>query len=145
MPSKVTFSLLSERQDGQIGDDWMYEVEAKVFNEGLKGKGSIKVPKHNLASGMTMEPHGSPAPIELPAGEGGGELKIWLKLNATEVDTFRNDRGESQLNFSMFCPRDGENPIAVEKEISCGVTETPVVKGNTATFTARVRLVASAD
>lgn len=145
MSAKVTFSVLSERQDGEIGDDWMYEVEAKVFNQGLKGKGTIKVAKHNLASGMTMEPHGAPGPIELDAGEEGTELKIWLKLVATEVDAFRNDRGESQLNFGMFCPRAGEAPVSVEKEISCGVTETPVVKGNTATFTAKVRLVASAD
>ena len=44
MGCKVTMSLVSERQDGPIGDDWKYEVEAKVFNEGLKGKGTISVP-----------------------------------------------------------------------------------------------------
>lgn len=145
MSAKVTFSVLSERQDGDIGDDWKYEIEAKIFNQGLKGKGTIEVEKHNLASSVTMEPHGSPAALELPAGDPGSELKIWLRLVATEVDTFRNDDGESELNFSMFCPRPGENPVAVEKEISCGVTERPVVKGNTAMFTLNVRLVASAD
>jgi hypothetical protein len=145
MTGKVTFSLLSERQEGKIGDDWKYEVEAKVFNEGLKGKGVIKVEKHNLASGITMEPHGSPDAMVLEAGDGGSELKIWLKLVAIEVDLFRNDTGESELNFTMACPAAGETPIVVEKEISCGVTEKPVVADNTSIFTVTVRLVASAD
>ena len=145
MTGKVIFSLLSERQDGEIGDDWKYEVETKIFNEGLKGKGTISVKKHSLDSGITMEPHGSPEPLELGAGVGGSELKIWLKLKATEVDLFRNDDGESELNFTIKCPRAGEDPLVVEKEISCGVTEKPVVAGNTSTFTVGVRLVASCD
>jgi hypothetical protein len=145
MTAKVTFSLLSERQDGDIGDDWKYEVEAKIFNEGLKGKGTISVKKHSLDSGITMEPHGSPEPLELGAGDAGSELKVWLKLVATEVDLFRNDDGESQLNFTMNSPGPGEDPIVVEKEISCGVTEKPVVADNTSIFTVHVRLVASAE
>ncbi len=145
MTGKIIFSVLSERQDGDIGDDWKYNVEAKIFNEGLKGKGTISVKKHNLDSGITMEPHGSPGALELGAGDGGSELKIWLKLIATEVDLFRNDDGERELNFTMKCPRPGENPIVLEKEISCGVTEKPVVADNTSIFTVKVRLVASAD
>lgn len=145
MTAKVTFSVVSERQEGNIGDDWRYEVETKVFNQGLKGKGTIKVAKHSLASGVTMEPHGSPDPLVLDAGEGSSELKIWIKLIATEVDLFRNDSGESDLNITMNCPSPGENPIAVEREISCGVTEKPVVADNTSIFTVKVRLVASAE
>ncbi len=145
MTAKVTFSLISERQDGNIGDDWKYEVEAKVFNQGLKGKGTISVKKHSLDSGFTMEPHGAPDALELGAGDAGSELKIWLKLIATEVDLFRNDVGESDLNFTLNCPGPGEDPIAVEKEISCGVTEKPVVANNTSIFKVVVRLVASAD
>lgn len=145
MTSKVTFSLLSERQDGDIGDDWKYEVEAKIFNQGLKGKGTISVKKHNLDSGITMEPSGSPEALELGAGDAGSELKIWLKLIATEVDLFRNDVGESDLNFTMHLPQSGEDPIVLEKEISCGVTEKPVVANSTSIFTVVVRLVASAD
>jgi len=145
MAGKVTLSVLSERQEGKIGDDWRYTVEAKVFNQGLKGKGLIKVAKHNLASGVTMEPHGSPDALVLDAGEPGSELKIFLKLVATEVDMFRNDEGESELNFTMPCPRPGDAPFAFEKEISCGVTEKPIVADNTSIFTVNVRLVASAD
>jgi hypothetical protein len=145
MTRKVTVSVISERQDGKIGDDWRYEVEARVFNQGLKGKGTIKVEKHTLASGVTMEPHGSPDALVLDVGEGGSELKVWLKLIATEVDLFRNDTGESDLNFSLVCPSPGETAIVVEKEISCGVTEKPVLADNTSIFTVLVRLVATAD
>lgn len=145
MAGKVTFSILSERQEGKIGDDWRYTVEAKVFNKGLKGKGTIKVKKHNLASGVTLEPHGSPEAIVLDAGEGGSQLKVFLKLVATEVDLFRNDDGESELNFTMPCPNPGEAPFTMEKEISCGVTEKPIVADNTSIFTVIVRLVAESD
>ena len=143
MAGKVTFSVVSERQEGKIGDDWRYEIEAKVFNQGLKGKGTIKVAKHNLDSHVTMEPHGSPEALVLDAGDESSELKVWLKLIATEVDLFRNDTGESELNFSMTCPKPGEEPIVLDKEISCGVTEKPVVADNTSIFTLQVRLVAS--
>ena len=145
MTAKVTFSLISERQDGDIGDDWKYTVETKIFNEGLKGKGTISVKKHSLDSGITMEPHGSPDAMELGAGDAGSELKVWLKLVATEVDLFRNDDGESELNFTMRSPKPGEDPIVLEKEISCGVTEKPIVADNTSIFTVGVRLVVSTD
>ena len=145
MAGKVTFSLLSERQEGKIGDDWRYEVEAKIFNGGLKDKGVIKVEKHNLASDVTMEPHGSPDAMILEAGDAGSELKVWLRLVATEVDLFRNDTGESELNFTIACPAAGEAPLVVEKEISCGVTEKPIVADTTSIFKVLVRLVASAE
>jgi len=145
MAGKVTFSLVSEGQEGKIGDDWKYAVEIKIFNQGLKGKGTINVAKHQLSSGVTMEPYGAPDALVLDAGEVGSELKISLKLIAIEVDLFRNDTGEFDLNFTMACPGPGETPITLEKEISCGVTEKPVVADNTAIFTVVVRLVASSD
>jgi hypothetical protein len=145
MSGKVTVSVLSERQDGKIGDDWKYDLEVKIFNQGLKGKGSISVAKHALASGVKMVPHGAPPALELNAGEAGSELKVWLKLVATEVDMFRNDSGESELNFTLACPRPGEAPLVMEKEISCGVTEKPVVADNTSIFQLVVRLEASGN
>ncbi|MDX1460012.1 MAG: hypothetical protein R3348_03055 [Xanthomonadales bacterium] len=145
MSGKLTVSLVSERQDGKIGDDWKYDLEVKVFNQGLKGKGKISVPKHNLGDGMTMEPHGNPDDLVLDAGDSGSELKIWMKLIATEVDAFRNDVGESDLNFTMPCPESGHTPVVFEKEISCGVTEKPVIADNTAIFKLVVRLTASSD
>ena len=60
MACKVNMSLLTESQEGNIGSDWKYTVEAKVFNEGLKGTGSISVAKHILKSGTTQEPPTAP-------------------------------------------------------------------------------------
>ncbi len=37
MEGKLTFSILQEGHEGSIGDDWGYWIEAKVFNQGLKG------------------------------------------------------------------------------------------------------------
>ena len=46
MEGKVTFSVLTENHEGPIGEDWRYWIEAKVFNRGLQGRGTIKVEKH---------------------------------------------------------------------------------------------------
>ncbi|NIP18186.1 MAG: hypothetical protein GWM87_08545 [Xanthomonadales bacterium] len=145
MACKVTFSILSEGQQGNIGDDWKYSIEAKVFNQGLKGKGSIEVPKHTLGSGMTQEPPGPPAPIEIDAGEGGAELMVRLTLKATEVDLFKSDCGEVQVNFHMPSPAPGEAPITKDTEVSVGVRESPGLMDETAVFTLKVRLVARCD
>ena len=67
MEGKVTFSILEEGHTGPIGDDWKYWVEAKVFNQGLKGEGKISVAKHKLPSGTVQQPPGPPAP---PRGYG---------------------------------------------------------------------------
>ena len=49
MGCNVTMTVLSEHQEGYIGDDWKYTITVKAFNEGLKGMGAIDVPKHALA------------------------------------------------------------------------------------------------
>jgi len=41
MAAKVVFTILKESHEGPIGDDWRYWVEAKVFNQGLKGEGKV--------------------------------------------------------------------------------------------------------
>ena len=58
MEGKVTLSVLKESHEGNAGNDWKYQIEAKVFNRGLKGQGLIKVAKHNLPSGVTQAPPG---------------------------------------------------------------------------------------
>ena len=54
MGSTLTLRLISESQEGVIGDDWKYVLHAKVYNEGLTGEGSIDVKKHTLDSGQTQ-------------------------------------------------------------------------------------------
>lgn len=145
MACKVTITLLTESQQGNIGDDWKYTIEAKVFNQGLKGTGTISVKKHKLSSGATQEPPGPPAPIDVPAGDGGAELMIRLTLMATEVDLFKSDSGETQINFHMPAPSPGSAPITRETDISVGVRETPGLMDETAVLTLKLKLVASCD
>ena len=145
MACNVNLSLLTEGQEGNIGNDWKYTVEAKVFNEGLKGTGSISVAKHILKSGQTLEPPGPPADIDIPGGDCGADLMIKLKLDATEVDFFQSDKGTITINLKIACPGEGNDPEVLETDISVGVRESPGIRDETAVFTLRVRLVASCD
>ena len=143
MACKVNLSLLTESQVGNIGNDWKYSVEAKVFNQGLKGSGNIDVARHSLESGTTQEPPGPPADVDIPAGKCGSRLMIKLKLDATEVDFFKNDSGTHTINLKMACPGEGNTPQVLEADISIGVRESPGLIDENAIFTLRVRLVAS--
>ena len=142
MGCTVTMSLITERQDGPIGDDWRYVVEAKVFNEGLKGKGSIKVPEHQLPPGVTQEPPGPPEPVQMDAGD-GGDVLIRLQVDATEVDMFINDRGSASVDVTMPTPKPGEAPLTKDIEVSVGVVESPGISGETSVFRVLVRFVAA--
>ena len=141
MEGKVIFSVLTENHEGPIGEDWRWWIEAKVFNQGLKGQGIIKVKKHNLPSGTTQEPPGPPPPIELPAGDCSNEIKVKLTLEATEVDLFRNDVGKTDIDLVLDCPRPGEDPRVHEQEISVGVMESPGISGEASIVTLGIQLV----
>ena len=140
MEGKVIFSVLTENHEGPIGEDWRYWIEAKVFNQGLKGQGVIKVAKHSLPSGTTQEPPGPPAPIELPAGDCSNEIKIKLTLEATEVDLFKNDVGKTDIDLTLKCPKPGKTPRVHDHEVSVGVVESPGITGETSILTLLVRL-----
>lgn len=145
MAAKVVFSILQENHEGPIGDDWRYWVEAKVFNQGLKGTGKIEVKKHSLPSGTTQEPPGPPAPLELPAGECGHKVQVKLTLQATEVDLFRNDVGKVDIDTRLECPGPGEEPLVHDGKISVGVVESPGMTGETSIITLSYRLLLSCD
>jgi len=145
MAAKVTFTILKEGHEGPIGDDWRYWVEAKVFNQGLKGEGKIEVKKHSLPTGTTQVPPGPPAPLELPAGDCGQRVKVKLTLEATEVDLFRNDVGITDIDTYLECPGPGQPPLERDGEISVGVIESPGITGETSIITLQVRLVLSCD
>ena len=138
MPSALTVTVLTESQEGTIGDDWKYTLEAKVYSGALQGKDQISVAKHNLGSGVTQEPPGPPAPMVIPAADPGSEIQVDLRLLAEEVDLLRNDTGEKPMSFSMTCPPAGETLID-EREISVGVSENPSGSGN-AVFVLSLRL-----
>lgn len=140
MAATVTFTILEENHIGPIGDDWRYWVEAKVFNEGLKGEGKVVVKKHSLPTGTTRVPPGPPEPLVLPAGECGGKVKVKLTLEATEVDLFRNDVGITDIDTYLECPGPGEDTLIRNGEISVGVIESPGITGETSIITLKVRL-----
>ena len=142
MACKVTLTLLTERQDGPIGDDWRYSVEAKVFNQGLTDKGKVKVAKHSLPSGQTQEPPGPPEPMVLDAGDCGDDLLVRLQVNATEVDWLIHDRGSGSLDINLKCPGPGGAPASKDVEVSVGVRESPGISGETSIFRLNMRLTA---
>ena len=144
MEGKLIFSVLQESQEGPIGDDWKYWIEAKVFNGGLMGEGTISVAKHHLPSGTTQAPHGSPAAIEMPAGDISLPVKVKLTLEATEVDLFRNDCGRTSMDLRLDPPAQEGKFLVMEKDISVGVVQSPGITGNTSIFSLRVRLEFSA-
>jgi hypothetical protein len=139
MACKITILLLSETQEGSIGNDWKYELEAKVFSGRLIGEGTVKVAKHTLESGDKMPPLGPPKPLVLPAGEPGGNLRIDLKLSVAEVDLIENDTGEMSILAKLTAPAAGEPPVVDEREIPVGVVEQPSGIG-TATFKLAIRM-----
>ncbi|MEJ8569222.1 hypothetical protein [Elongatibacter sediminis] len=141
MAFKVTISVLSESQEGDIGDDWKFDLSAKVFNEGLKGEGRIKVKKHNLPAGVVQDPPGPPEPLELPGGDADGEILVRLSLTATEVDLFQNDSGTVETDLKCPCPTEEDRITAHQTEMSVGVRESPGFLNQVAVFTLKLRIV----
>ena len=143
MTCKLTFSLLSETQEGNVGSDWKYSLEVKVFSEGLRGQGTINVDKHVLDPGASQPPPGPPEPLVLEVGDCGSELLIQVVLTATEVDLLKNDSGTCDSSLVLKCPRPGETPVAQEIELSAGVRESPGILNKNAVFTVKARIFAA--
>ena len=144
MTCTLTMTLISESQEGECGDDWKYDLEARVFRGELVGEGRVSIPKHTLESGTIREPHGSPDPVELFSGDCDGELLVKMDLTATEVDLFVNDVGKASKEIRIEPPLPGIHKVTKEVDIPVGVTEAPAILGKkTAVFTLRVRLALS--
>ena len=141
MEGKVTLSVLSENHQGNAGKDWKYQIEAKVFNRGLKGQGVIKVNKHDLPSGTTQAPPGPPAAVDIPAGDCNNEIKVKIRLEATEVDFFTNDVGLTDIDLYLKCPGSGAEPLVHDRDISVGVSDS----SRDSVVTIKVRLVLSCE
>jgi hypothetical protein len=133
-------TLLSETQEGECGDDWKYEVEAKVFDEGLKGQGKISVPKHVLPAGVVEPPFGDPKPVTVYEGGCLTELLVRLHLTATEVDLFVSDVGSASMELKMECPGPGVTKLSRKVDITAGVREAPVILNKDSVFSVSLRL-----
>lgn len=141
MAFKVTVSVLSESQEGDIGDDWKFSLNVKVFNEGLQSEGVIKVKKHALPAGVIQDPPGPLEPLVLEGGDAGGQLLVRLKLKATEVDLFQNDSGTVESDLTCTCPTEQDRVSAHQTEMSVGVRESPGFLNQVAIFTLKLRVV----
>jgi len=145
MTCKLTMTLISEHQEGNLGNDWKYDLAVKVFHEGLKGEGQIKVPKHTLEAGAVREPHGSPQPLVIFEGECLTELLVRMELTATEVDMFVNDMGKAGKDIRIECPGPHDDKVTKELDIAAGVRESPGILNKNSVFTVRVRFTLTCD
>jgi len=143
MECKITFSLVLESLVGDIGDDWEYSVQAKVFNPGLTGAGTIGIPEHQLAPGRSQPPPGAGQSVVIPAGACGTGPRVELTVNATEVDWLIDDHGSNVIVVPMECPGPGGPPFTIQPEISVVVRESPRFFGGSATLKVKVSLVAA--
>ena len=121
MTCKLTMSLISESQEGNCGDDWKYDLDVKVFHEGLKGEGHFNVPKHTLDAGAVEPPYGSPEPQVIFEGECTDEVLVRMELTATEVDMFKNDVGKASKDVKIGCPGPGGDTVTKDVDIAAGV------------------------
>jgi hypothetical protein len=138
-------TLVSEYQEGECGEDWKYDLDVKVFHEGLQGEGRISVPKHTLAAGVVKEPFGSPEPMVIYTGECLTELLVKMELTATEVDLFVNDVGKASKEITIECPGPHGDKVTKEVDIPVPVKEAPAILNKHSVFTARVRFALTCD
>lgn len=145
MTCTLTMMLISETQEGNVGEDWKYSVAVRAIDGDQEGKGSISVPKHVLPSGDVQAPHGTPGPVTIFHGECAKGFLLRMKLTATEVDMFMNDVGTAEKDLRIDCPGPGGGKVTKEVDIAAGVRESPGILPQTAVFTVRVRFTLACD
>lgn len=158
MGCMITVSVVEESVTGNIGDDWKYSIAAKAIDPAgtsletrpaagrlsapVYGSGRIVVPEHILKPGAAQPPPHA-AGVKLPAGPCGTRVRIELTLEATEVDWLIDDPGTQKTTVAIDCPGSGKPPATVDSSISVKVREHPKLLGGEATFTVKLRLVAT--
>lgn len=142
MGCKIDVSLISERVDGDIGDDWEYDVEARILDHPGSQSGRIEVENHKLTPGIMRELPGTHS-TELDAGPCGSEVDIELHLQARELDWVFSDVGDHKTTIRVVCPGPGAEPLELSREVAVRVEEKPLVLGGAATLILMIRITAS--
>jgi hypothetical protein len=142
MGCKIGVSLISERVDGDIGDDWEYDVEARISNHPGSQPGRIEVENHKLTPGVMRELPGTYS-TELDAGPCGSDANLELHLQARELDWVFSDVGDHKTTIRVECPGPGAEPLEMSREVAVRVEEKPLVLGGAATLILMIRITAS--
>jgi hypothetical protein len=142
MGCKIGVSLISERVDGDIGDDWEYDVEARILDHPGSQSGRIEVERHTLTSGVIRELPGIHS-TELDGGPCGSDARLELHLQAREIDWVFSDVGNHKTTISVACPGPGAEALEISREVAVRVEEKPLVLGGAATLVLMVRITAS--
>ncbi len=143
MACTIKVSLISERVDGDIGDDWQYSLSAEVYNPDSLGHGRLDVGRHKLSSGGVQVPPNQQT-LRLPGGESGTTARVELTLAAAEVDWVFSDTGEKRAKVELRCPEPGGAPVTLEREVAVHVEEKPRLIGGSANLIVKVRVAAYA-
>jgi len=158
MGCMITVSVVEESVTGNIGDDWKYSIGAKAVDPAgtsvearptagrlsapVYGSGRIAVPEHILNPGASQPPP-KVAGVKIAAGPCGTRVRIELTLEATEVDWLVDDPGTQKTTVAVDCPGSGKPPVTVDTSVSVTVREHPKLLGGEATFTVKLRLIAT--
>ena len=144
MGCRICVSLLSERVDGDIGDDWEYTVEARISDATGSHSGRIEMERHQLTPGVTRELPGTHR-TEVAAGPCGSEAELELHLQAREIDWVFSDVGNQKTTIRIQCPESGAEPVEISREVAVRVEEKPLVLGGAATLILLVRITAACE
>ena len=142
MGCRICVSLVSERVDGDIGDDWEYAVEARMSDATGSHSGRIEVERHQLTPGVTRELPGTHT-TEFAAGRCASEADLELHLQAREIDWVFSDVGDHKTTIRVQCPGPGSEPLEILREVAVRVEEKPLVLGGAATLILLVRITAT--
>ena len=114
MGCSVKLTIVEESLNGDIGDDWEYSVEIKVFNPASAtmpvSAGTIQVPKHQLAPGSAQRPPDGTQSLILEAGPCETVARVDLTFTAAELDLLSDDKEVDSRGLTLACPGPGQEP-----------------------------------
>lgn len=114
MGCSVRMRVVEESLNGDIGDDWEYSVEAKVYNPASAttpvSEGTMRVPRHKISPGSSQVPPDGTGSLTLDAGPCGTAARVDLTFTATELDLIADDTETDSRGLTVACPGAGEAP-----------------------------------
>lgn len=114
MGCSVTLTIVEESLNGDIGDDWEYSVEIKVYNPASAttpvSAGTISVPEHRIAPGTSQSPPPGTTGLILEAGPCESVARVDLTFTASELDLISDDTEVDSRGLTVACPGPGQEP-----------------------------------